>query len=253
MRDFTQITYTFEPAKAVESELSIVGEGFEFLISNGKIEAKLDQEILTARKSLRNEFEEMLRHTLIGFEVAAHLPIVISAPNVIEVRADGSKTTVIEAKPGVAIADGWPADISGALRDGTVVDSAKARISEQQHFSSNAARYASNDLTFARMLRSYSAAVHDPEDELIHLYEIRDALQTHFGKKKKALSELDIHDEQWKRLGDISNDLPLTQGRHRGQNASGLRAATEDELNEARRIARSLIKAYIQFLSKSPK
>lgn len=253
MRDFTQITYTFEPAVESESVIVGVGEGFEFQISKGKIEAKLDQATLTTRKALRNEFEEMLRHAIFGLEASAHLPIDISAPNVFEVHADGSKTLVIEAKPAVATSGSYPVDVCITLPDGTVVDPAEERRIEQQLFACSAAKFASIDPTFARMLRSYSAAVHNPEDELIHLYEIRDALQTHFGETKIALSELGIHDTQWRRLGEISNHLPLTQGRHRGEHASGLRSATTDELNEARRIARSLIKAYIQFLSKSPK
>ena len=38
------------------------------------------------------------------------------------------------------------------------------------------------------MMMSYHNAIHDPDNELAHLFEIRDALQTFYREKKALLS-----------------------------------------------------------------
>ena len=100
------------------------------------------------------------------------------------------------------------------------------------------------------MLRSYEAAVRDPDDELIHLFEIRDALAAKLGRKarEKARAKLGITRAAWQRLGSLANDAPINQGRHRGEHAGKLRDATRDELEEARQIARGMLQAYLRSL-----
>ena len=96
------------------------------------------------------------------------------------------------------------------------------------------------------MLRSYDAGVRDPTNELVHLYEIRDALSAKFGGESAARATLAITASQWSRLGQLCNNEPLCQGRHRGKTGEVLRDATEAELAEARGIARAMIEAYLQ-------
>src|SRR5262245_48726103 len=58
---------------------------------------------------------------------------------------------------------------------------------------------------------------------VLWLYEIRDALKTKFRGKSGAINALRIAESQWNRLGDLANDQPLNQGRHRGLKADRLR------------------------------
>jgi hypothetical protein len=101
------------------------------------------------------------------------------------------------------------------------------------------------------MLRSYQCSIADPEDELIHLYEVRDSLSSAFGDKSKALRKLSITEPAWKRLGLLCNVLPLSQGRHRGYVNQPIRSASDEELEEARHLAASFIESYIEYLEKS--
>jgi hypothetical protein len=82
----------------------------------------------------------------------------------------------------------------------------------------------------------------------VHLYEIRDALSQHFGGGSAATAALQISSAQWSRLGQLSNNEPLTQGRHRGKQLGVLRDATNAELTEARDIARAMIESYLAYL-----
>jgi len=98
------------------------------------------------------------------------------------------------------------------------------------------------------ILKSSRAAADEPEIELVRLYQIRDALAKHFGGKTEAQKALGISKDDWSRLGDLANDAPLNQGRHRGKKIGELRDATQAELNEARSIAKGMIRAYLKHL-----
>ncbi len=52
------------------------------------------------------------------------------------------------------------------------------------------------------------------------------------------------------RFGQLANNEPVRQGRHRGKSAGALRGATETELKEERSTARSLVQGYLEYLEK---
>ncbi len=123
----------------------------------------------------------------------------------------------------------------------------KERIERRIELAQRASVFITDTVANA-ILRSYSAAVNDPKNELVHLYEIRDALSQHFGGESAATTALQISSAQWSRLGQLSNNEPLTQGRHRGKQLGVLRDATNAELTEARDIARAMIESYLAYL-----
>jgi hypothetical protein len=86
------------------------------------------------------------------------------------------------------------------------------------------------------MVKSYSRSIADPSNELLYLYEIRDALSKHYGGDGEARASLNIGNAEWKRLGRLANEQPLAEGRHRGKHLAGRRAASEAELEDARGI-----------------
>lgn len=90
--------------------------------------------------------------------------------------------------------------------------------------------------------------MNDPDDELGHLYEIRDALSRKFGgSDERARSTLGISLKKWSNFGKLCNHEPLKQGRHRGEHET-LRDATDAELSEARGTAKAMIEAYLKYL-----
>jgi hypothetical protein len=96
-----------------------------------------------------------------------------------------------------------------------------------------------------RMLESYSRAVEDPGNEWIHLYEIRDALATHYTSHRKARAALGIAQDEWDRVGVLAVVEPVLQGRHRGHQGD-LRPATREELAEVRQIIRRWIETFTE-------
>ena len=45
-------------------------------------------------------------------------------------------------------------------------------------------KYGNSDVTLDQMLKSYQNSVKDPDNEFVHLYEIRDSLSERFGSRK---------------------------------------------------------------------
>jgi hypothetical protein len=133
--------------------------------------------------------------------------------------------------------------------DGNIIaDSKRDRIERKKSLAELVSVHRASDGLLAAMLRSYSAGVRDPNNELVHLYEIRDALSVKFGGDNSARAAIAITASQWSRLGQLCNNDPLRQGRHRGKTGEALRDASEGELVEARGIVRAMIEAYLQYL-----
>jgi hypothetical protein len=65
----------------------------------------------------------------------------------------------------------------------------------------------------------------------------------HYVGDVEARQKLRITKTDWSRLGELANDAPLKEGRHRGGH-SELRHATAAELDQARKIARCLIEEF---------
>jgi hypothetical protein len=130
-------------------------------------------------------------------------------------------------------------DASGAA----VRDAKSERIADHTKFIESLIPKLARSPHLMALLQSYQAAVDDPANELVHLYEIRDALKKHYNKDDETRRRLGISPKDWRRFGYLANDAPLKEGRHRGKH-SNLRHATAAELDEARKISREWIEAF---------
>lgn len=131
-------------------------------------------------------------------------------------------------------------DVAGNVIEGTRA----ARIAKRKDLAQRAAEHVA-DPTTNSILRSYAAAVSDPRNELIHLYEILEALSRRLGGKKRAKATLNISDQDWDALVTIACNMPILQGRHRGRFLGALVDATDEQLSQARAIAVKAIEAYL--------
>ena len=141
-------------------------------------------------------------------------------------------------------------DPAGAVGRDTKIERAddKANAGELLH------KHRDRDDTLRAIAASHANAVDDPNNELVHLYEIREALKGRFQSESKARSALGVTQARWSRFGQLCNDEPLRQGRHRGKFAASaaLRNATEAELHEARSISTEPVRSYLTYLDALP-
>ena len=94
-------------------------------------------------------------------------------------------------------------------------------------------------------------SVEDPDNELVYLYEVREALARKFGGQATAMEKLCLNKTQWDIIGILANNEPFKQGRHRGNWVGNLRAAELSELEKARKSAVLLIEKYLIYLEQN--
>lgn len=241
--------WTFSPPDYFEEPIEISRQDYEMRIADGQVHAKIDSAIYEAKPGMRADLHDALNDRFLGVQLLTHRAYELSLPNVIRVHPDGRRDIFAEIEPiNIKISVG-ALDFQLTDKDGNVIaDSKQERIEKKKSLAGLIAAHRSKDAVLASLLRSQTAAVRDPNDELVHLYEIRDALAARFGSDTATRTTLGFSGTKWSRFGALCNRMPLRQGRHRGQNAGALRDATESELMEARGIARAMIEAYLQYL-----
>jgi hypothetical protein len=131
-----------------------------------------------------------------------------------------------------------------------IVDTKAERLQEQKNLAELSLKYF-EDPTVQAILRNYKSAVSEPNSEFCHLYAIREVLTVRFGAAKNVCSLLNIKKDEWKRLGKLCNDLPGQQGRHQGKKYEQPSKITEAELEDARKIIKTMTKQFFSYLEKS--
>jgi hypothetical protein len=198
---------------------------------------------------MRQALHDAVNGRFLGVQLLTHKAYNLSRSTMTRLHPDGRRDISVEAEPSHVVVSGFAPDIRVIDKDGNVVhDSKRDRIEKKKSIAEWVGTYLTADGLLTSMLESQSAAVRDPNNELVHIYEIREALSTKFGGEREARSALGISCSDWSRLGQLCNNEPLRQGRHRGKSGSALRDATEAELTEARRIALAMIEAYLRHL-----
>lgn len=241
--------WSFTPPDYFEVPIEIVRDDYTLTIAHGKAEARLDSAAYEVNPSIRQTLHKALNDRFLGVQLMTHRAYELSRSTKTRVHPDGRKDVFIEPEPGHIVITGRPVDIQVRDRDGNIItDSKRDRIEKKRSLADLVSTYRASDETLASLLRSHDAAVRDPNNELVHLYEIRDALSVKFGGNKEAHSALGITSAGWSRFGQLCNNEPLRQGRHRGKTGAALRDPAESELVEVRRIARAMIEAYLLHL-----
>jgi hypothetical protein len=253
------VEWKFSPENFFEDEFSETIEGVCLDFQSGIIQGSLGLIDYEQADAVLQKLHPHVQRLFQVVQMQSHSLYDLPYGMIFQKRPDGTRKIPISVSIG-------PAQFSiksniSVDRDGQTIWCARE---EKSKLRKKVATY-SKDLILQRLLRSYSAAVSYPEDELIHLYEIRDALATRFKDEKgksRAIQELTVGKSEkersyikkgWQRLGELANSLPVSQGRHRGEIlVNQLRSATEEELNDARKIARTLIEFYLAYLDKHP-
>jgi len=251
MADDTQIVlleWTFSPPAYFEVKISLSRTDYRMTIADGKVEATIDPAIYDANPGMRAELQAALNARFLAEQLLTHQAYELSASSMTRVHADGRRDIFVELRESALALATMSADIVVTDKDGNVVaDSRRERVERKRDFAELVASHRADPLLPA-LLQSYNASVRDPDNELVHLYEIREALAKRFGDATSTRSALGLSRDQWSRFGRLCDDEPLRQGRHRGKHVGALRDATEGELKEAREIARAMIEAYRQRL-----
>ncbi len=248
MNDMTAVyilEWTFTPTDYFEEPVDFPCDYGSIHVASGKAEVRVPADLYPPDHCLRNQLHMELDAIFLAAQVLSHKPYDLSKPGLSKLHPDGRKNSWVFPESCTMAINGGCADFVYKDAAGNVVRNTKEeRIQRRNGFIQLAARHLNNALALV-LLRSYSAAVNDPRNELVHLYEIRDALSRQFGGEAAARSAVNITKAEWSRLGQLANNEPIIQGRHRGKSLGSLREATAAELSEAREIAYKMIESYV--------
>jgi hypothetical protein len=243
--------WTFSPPDYFEETIHIERDDYEMWIDMGEVKAEVKEEHYG--EQMRDQLHESLNDRFLGVQLLTHQLYELSRPSMSKLHPDGGRDLFIQLESGVLVTDGATVDFIVKDKNGNVVsDTRRERIEKKKSLAEMIEKYKGTDPVVDSFTTSYHNAVMDPDNELVHLYEIRDALQDKFNGSKAARNNIGVSRSEWSRLGYLANEAPIKQGRHRGQQVGALRDATNDELNEARNIARNMILAYIDHLERRP-
>jgi len=245
----TRLEWRYSPKTFLEEPVFCEFKYGTVKIDDGVAVAMVDHEAFIGAKDLMlDEAAEVINSHLSAVCLETHQDYKLSGPGRTDIREDGSGTLFIEAKAATAVFSASPAkvDFVSTNEDGSVTDTTKERLDKKALHAS----LIRSDPAAKQMLNSFRASKSDPHNELVHLYEIRDALCEELGSAKKAKQYLGIVNKEWDKLGKLACNGEIKQGRHRGWKIGLLREATEEELAEARSLAQSFIKKYLVYLER---
>lgn len=243
-----QLDWKYTPPDYLEEPVYISEDGFEFSISDGLAVAKIAPSLFEKDPEIREYLTSLLESRLQAVQIMSHADYDLNKPSRSDIREDGSKDTYVDVEQLSINASCNPVDLVVKNSDGNIIsDSRRERLFKQKRFADVVKKHRSTDDTLDQMLKSYQMGVKDPNNEFVHLYEVRDSLFKRFGKKKNAIQRLSITEKEWDTIGDLASQ-PLNQGRHRGQFAGKLREANLSELKSARKSVANLIEKYLVYL-----
>jgi hypothetical protein len=243
----TELEWTYQPSDFFEAPYTSSVPDYSVRIDSGKAVATLGLAQDPIDEELERRIDNHVRNIFLIRKLQVHRGFDLAErATVRQYNAKGGIGIEIRVPTADAIATGEQVDFIIGNADGTLAHDSKAdRITEYTSMLDMIAPKAAQSPTLRRMLESYSQSVSDPDNELVHLYEIRDALKAQYGNKStRAKKALGITNDGWQRLGDLADRMPLSQGRHRGTHLAGTRSATAEELQEARTLARNWILAF---------
>jgi len=252
MEQVIVLEWLFSPPNYFEQTIELTRREYTLRIESGKVEARVDSLAYDANPNYRLALHESLNDRFLAIQVFTHRTYNLSKPTMYRLHPDGRRdvTVFLEGVQIKAIAGSLDVLVKDTYGN-IITDTKKDRIEKNEQVANLAEKYCKTDQVLAALLNSYAAAVRDPDNELVHLYEIREAVSQKFGNESSARDALRVNRSDMSRLRQLANDEPLNQGRHRGKKVGNLRDATEVELNEARFIARLIVDRYLTWLDKN--
>jgi len=246
--DRTELEWIYEPVAFFEAPYEHEYANFRLLVNDGKAVASLTVPTDPVPTDVEKEITTVLEGVFLIRQLQLHANYKLEGPRIYQHSA-GRKNVSIQLEGASLALTGGQVDLIVQDQAGNIVrDSRAERIAQHNSTLSQLASKVRQSITLRSLLRSFSRSIADPDDELVHLYEIRDALSRHYGGGQAARNALAIDRREWQRMGILANVEPLEQSRHRGKHPQGRRRATDAELEEARGLARKWIIAFGQTL-----
>jgi len=218
-----EIEWNYTPTSYFEEQIIWEREGYSIEIKDGHITARMNADVFDSQPGFRDSLTRTLKYYFLGAQLIRQQAFEIHSGGAINrMWPDGRRDTALVIQSAEQIITAENVDLVSQDDKGVVHDTRRDRIDTTKNLAELSARHSTTDRTARKMLHSFDAAVRDPENELVYLYEVWDALQTKFRGEKNARKALGICRSARSRLTHLANNEPLNQGRHRGSQVDNL-------------------------------
>ncbi|MCF7965779.1 MAG: hypothetical protein K9L79_09610 [Methylobacter tundripaludum] len=242
------LEWAFSPSGYLEGELIEVPNLYTMTISGDRITAHIDSTIFDINPHMRTELHDNLVAKFLGMQLLTDTIYELSESTIKCVYPDGHILYKLSVQNMEMKSSLGTIAVQTINQDGSVIfDSRKDQNEINKNYLNLIVQHSADSLLI-KMLQSYRKAMHDSSNELVHLFEIREALVVKFENENNVRNTLNISKPQISEFRKLCNNSNLKQGRHRGQNIGTLREASLEELQKARGIAKTMITAYINYL-----
>lgn len=246
----TDLEWGYDPADYFEARTTVQLPSGQLVVDSGRAICTLSAPIDPVPPAIRDTATHEVQTVFAARRLLNRQAFSLGAPSIVQRQPCGGRHVAITVSMSAVIASAGTADFIVRGANGEIKSDRKGeRIEAHSCYVSDLSSKALESPTLHLMLQSFGRSVDDPSNELVHLYELRDAVAKHFGGEVPARECLGVSKRDWKDLGRIANDEPLLEGRHRGRQLSGLRPATLDELQRAREVAVRLLDGFAATVS----
>ena len=241
-----EIQWVYTPADFFDEKVERNCKGYSVEIEGGRATARMSAAFYRPGGDFQHALAEELRSYFRLWQLDRRRVFEIRGPSVRRMHPDGRTDITIVVDGVVCVSEVGNLNLVSTDANGVVHDARREQFEAMKRLVELRLRHAS-DPTAHRMLESHAGSIATPGEELVYLYEIWDALMEKFQGRENARSVLNISPEKLTTFYDLTCNLPLRQGRHRGR-FDALRDATTEELEQARKIAREMVEQYITYL-----
>lgn len=252
MTDTIVLQWKFEPPDYFEEdEIDLGQDGYSFIIKKGEAEARIAPGC-TVRES---DLHERLTSRFLAIQALTHNSFKLSKPSKIKLSPEGKVTHCLSGEDIEVLTALSSPDLATYDAQGNPVNDTLQERRKLKRTIAALADVSVNDGLAMSLLQIYEKALKDPDNEFVHLYEIRDALVDGLGNKARQV--LGIKKSDWNMFGDITCERPVLQGRHRGRHIANcdtpLREATYEEKEQVRGISFRMIEQYLKYIATNSK
>ncbi|WP_336979881.1 hypothetical protein [Altererythrobacter fulvus] len=243
----TILEWTYTPKEYFEVPITVSFSGGSIELSNGNASGEFDGRFYTEGREFRDRADAFLRSQFRAQLVKSLKPFTLNHAGFYRRHPDGRTDACAFPETVVIRFFSTSPDMISRDAAGNIIQDTRAeRLADRAKFRAAIACLYETDRVLKRMLDSIENALRDPDNFLIHLYEVRDALASEFGSDAQAKAALTISSADWSKFGRMANEDPLLEGRHRGKR-DNLRKATQDEIDWARKFCGTLIEGYVHY------
>jgi hypothetical protein len=246
------LSWQYEPIDYFDDKLHFDFNGFKIEVSSGLINAEITSFDITNLSTLQKSLIVAIESPFIARRIIYDKEYSIGIATTTFKNKYGVSGAYISVPNATICIKAFPPEIMLIDANGVVLsDTKKDRDNQEAALRELLLTNMSKDRALRRMVKSYLTAMSDHSNELLYLYEIRDAASEIFQGAHKARKRLCVPESDWQYLGKIANESPVLEGRHRGKHLDDLRSATHEEKIRARGIALDIIIKYINIINGS--